>query len=1087
MHNPKRLAGSSRCAMRRGIGLLLCLVMLFSSVPFGGIASPVNAAEDTVTVTVNYVYKSNNGMVAQPYTAQIEKGSAFRKTLEIPKLFNYSIPTDQAEGLRDGIALQKDNATGDYTLHFDLDAVQENVTVTLYYVAGTAKYTVYHYYQNLEDNQYTLDPTIVELEGDIDAYTQAVANNKPGYRCKGIPQTTIAADGSTKVEIYYDREYYTVTFDVNGGIDGPEPIHAKYGTTFDASKVKEPRRKGYRFLGWSPELTGTVTIEQSVTYVAQWEAEKGHADYTIVLWGQNANDDEYSYLSSHQAWGHVGHEVTWDPEIEISHVHTDKCWELTCGKKEHTHTAECLKNCPHTHDLTCYGLNANASSVNPNDEVEWWNKSKPETFFEQLGLEDGYLYYDDENAQVSLADVDLYYLRFNGKYYSLTEKQFNQLKGDQVGQTSDGTPSYTDYYYKYSINQSGISCTHKHDASCYDCGMEEHDHSDACGTLICGLSETPKAYMSDIQPDSKLWTYERSDTVTVAADGSSVLNVYFTRTVFALQFRKANSNNNDFGTISARWGKNIADEYNAIVKKAGSSFWSEKKDASGPYTNYIGVMPQRNITYYRYTTSGYGTSTMTYYAEDLNGTYQVIFTLTFKGTNYTVTDEDRYEFEGFTYDHGTANGQNCDGAKFYYKRNTYSLEFYSASQNNTDRQHTVKYQAPLSPYAYTPTAKPTTVEPDAFFAGWYQNPECTGEPYDLAAHTMPNANKALYAKWVNGLYTVRTYTDETMQTLYTYEGYTGVQENIEKYTLATAPKDPSKPPYVFVGWFYQAGETEKPFSFTMPITRDYALYPKYAMPTSVTYLVHYYKKGTTEPIADDRTNSVMLGTTVTEKAKMGTELNLLPAEEQGKYYPEKTSTSEIIRQDKQEIIFYYTEATSGQYTVYYQDAIGNDLHDPVAKTTAFSTVTEQYLPITGYAPDKYSITLDLSSDPEQNKIIFIYEPTRTTLTIQKSGWEAIDENQTFLFHIQGIEAKTEEINLTVTVHGNGKTTITDLPVGKYRVTEMTGWSWRYAPAGNAQEITLAVGGTTLPFANQRTENNWLDGDSFSVNLFGANP
>lgn len=1085
MHNPKRLAGNSRRATRRGIGLLLCLVMLFSSVPFGGIASPVNAAEDTVTVTVNYVYKSNHGMVAQPYTAQIEKGSAFRKTLEIPKLFNYSIPTDQAEGLREGIALQKDNATGNYTLHFDLDAVQENVTVTLYYVAGTAKYTVYHYYQNLEDNQYALDPTIVELEGDIDAYTQAVANNKPGYRCKGIPQTTIAADGSTKVEIYYDREYYTVTFDVNGGIDGPEPIHAKYGTTFDASKVKEPKRTGYQFLGWSPELSGTVTIEKSVTYVAQWEAEKGHADYTIVLWGQNANDDEYSYLSSHQAWGHVGHKVTWDPEIEISHVHTDKCWERTCGKEEHTHTAECLKNCPHTHDLTCYGLNANASSVNPNEHKKWWNESKPETYFEQLGLEDGYLYHDDENA--ALASADFYYLRLNGKYYSLTAALFNQLKGDQVGQTSDGTSDNPDYYYKYSINQSGMSCPHKHDASCYSCGMEEHKHDDTCGTLTCGLSETPKKYMSDIQPDSKLWTYERSDTVTVAADGSSVLNVYFTRKVFTLQFRKANSNSNDFGTISARWGKNIADEYNAIVKKAGSSFWSENRDASGPYTNYIGVMPQRNITYYRYTTSGYGTSTMTYYAEDLNGRYQVIFTLTFKGTNYRVTDEDRYEFEGFTYDHGTENGQNCDGAKFYYKRNTYSLEFYSASQNNTDRQHTVKYQAPLSPYAYTPTAKPTTVEPDAFFAGWYQNPECTGEPYDLAAHTMPNANKALYAKWVNGLYTVRTYTDETMQTPYTYEGYTGVQENIEKYTLATAPEDPSKPPYVFVGWFYREGETEKPFSFTMPITRDYALYPKYAVPTSVTYLVHYYKKGTTDRIADDRTNSVMIGTTVTEKAKMGTELNRLPADEQGKYYLEKTSTSEIIRQDNQEIIFYYTEATSGQYTVYYQDANGNDLHDSVTKTTAFSTVTEKYLPIPGYAPKQYSIQQDLSSDPAQNKIIFIYEPTRTTLTIQKSGWEAIDENQTFLFHIQGIEAKTEEINLTVTVHGNGKTTITDLPVGKYRVTEMTGWSWRYTLAENAQEITLAVGGTTLPFANQRTENNWLDGDSFHVNLFGANP
>lgn len=1092
MHNSKRLAGSSRCAMRRGIGLLLCLVMLFSSVPFGGIASPVNAAEDTVTVTVNYVYESNNTMVAQPYTAQIEKGSAFRKTLEIPKLFNYSIPTDQAVGLEEGIALQKDNATGNYTLQFDLDAVQENVTVTLYYVAGTAKYTVYHYYQNLEDNQYALDPMIVELTGDIDAYTRAVANHKPGYRCKGIPQTTIAADGSTKVEIYYDREYYTVTFDVNGGIDGPEPIYAKYGTTFDASKVKEPRRKGYRFLGWSPELAGTVTIEQSVTYVAQWEAEKGHADYTIVLWGQNANDDEYSYLSSHQAWGHVGHEVTWDPEIEISHVHTDKCWKLTCGKKEHTHTAECLKNCPHTHDAACYG---GTSKETPYDEKTKSDKENIEQFKNLFGtLQNGYVYRVRCEAGASVGDqvkYDKYYLYFNDSWYLANA---NACDGDAV-KDSGRINAHDHSGYVVSGNEKDqfwaykakLSCTHTHDATCYSCGMEEHDHDDTCGTLTCGLSETPKKYMSDIQPDSELWDYERSDTVTVAADGSSVLNVYFTRKVFTLQFRKAKSNSNDYGTINARWGENIADEYNAIVKKAGSSFWSENRNASGPYTNYIGVMPQRDITYYRYMPDGDGTSTMTYYAEDLNGTYQVIFTLTFKGTGYQVTDEDRYEFEGFTYDHGTANEEDCDGAAFYYKRNTYSLEFYSASQNATDQQHTVKYQAPLSPYAYTPTAKPDTLEQDAFFVGWYQNPECTGEPYDLATHTMPNANKALYAKWVNGLYTVSTYTDKSMQTLYTYEGYTGEQRNIEKYTLATAPKDPSNPPYVFIGWFYREGDTEKPFSFTMPITKNYNLYPKYATLVPVTYLVHYYKKGTTERIADDRTNSVMIGTTVTEKAKMGTELNQLPAEAQGKYYPEKTSTSEIIRQDNQEIIFYYTEATSGQYTVYYQDAIGNDLHDSVTKTTAFSTVTEQYVSIPGYAPKQYKITLDLSSDPEQNKITFIYEPTRTTLTIQKSGWETIDENQTFLFRIQGIEDTTKEIDLTVTVHGNGKTTITDLPVGKYRVTEMTGWSWRYAPAGNAQEITLDVDGMTLTFANQRAKNNWLDGDSFHVNLFGANP
>lgn len=158
-----------------------------------------------------------------------------------------------------------------------------------------------------------------------------------------------------------------------------------------------------------------------------------------------------------------------------------------------------------------------------------------------------------------------------------------------------------------------------------------------------------------------------------------------------------------------------------------------------------------------------------------------------------------------------------------------------------------------------------------------------------------------------------------LTTPYTYDGYNGVQENIVKYTLATAPADPEMNGYQFIGWFYKDGEAEKPFSFTMPITKDYDLYPKFSEPTIINYTVHYYKDGTTEKVADDRTNSVMIGTTVTEKAKMGKDLNLVPADMQNKYYPTKTSTSVNINQIDQEIIFFYTEATSVEYTVCYQD------------------------------------------------------------------------------------------------------------------------------------------------------------------------
>lgn len=1016
----KRQAMKLRSGLTKGIVLLLCLATLFSSAQLGGLALIAEAAEgDTVTVTVNYVYKSNSAMVAQPYTAQIAKGAAFKKTIEVPYLFNYSIPNDQAVGLGSGIKLEKNTVTNKYSLGFDLPAVNEDIAVTLYYVAGTAKYTVKHYYQNLEDgSQYTMDTQIVELTGDIDAYTQAVANNKKGFRCKGIPQTTIAADGTTVVDIYYDREYYTVTFDVNGGINGPEPIYAKYGTKFNTADITSPTRVGYKFMGWkdvsntdAETLNGDVEITENVTYTAQWVAEKGQADYTIVLWGQNANDNEYSYLGSTKAWGNVGNEVTWNEDTLISHVHTDDCWNLTCGEEEHTHSADCL-TCGHTHDLTCYGLRANAGQVTPSDEAV--------KYFTKLGLEEGKIYFFNDNGYNS--NGDKYYLYLNGGYYEYSAKPTVNM-GSQIGsrvECDEGLFHSTDYFYKY---ESKMSCGHHTDA-CYGCGKTEHTHGPDCGKLTCGLNDTPQKYMRDIQPDSNLWNFKRSETVTVDANGSTVLNVYFDRNTFTLTFNYRTQGDWDGrgGTkkteyISERWGANILDEYNQIKTNSNNGvLWSKSSSSQGTmkYTSHFEIMPSENATYYLYRTSGGLENQMRYYCDDLNGVPQLVFSLTFNSSNkyFTVSEkEDYYEFEGFTIDRSRSakESDSCKDAKFYYTRNSYNLEFYSASQNTPDEAYRVKYQDSLSRYYYVPTAKPATVEAEAIFVGWYQNSECTGEPFDLSAHTMP-------------------------------------------------------------------------------ITKDYDLYPKFSEPTIINYTVHYYKDGTTVKVADDSAKSVMIGTTVTEKAKMGAKLNLVPEGMQNKYYPTNTSTSVIINQIDQEITFYYTEATNVKYTVYYQDANGKDLRPPKTETTELSTVVEYYVPINGYAPRQFSITQDLTANSEQNKIVFIYDPTLTTLTIQKQGCEDIDENQAFLFHVKGSPAdpNTRDIDLTVTVHGNGQTTVTDLPVGDYTVTEETEWSWRYTPQNGAErKVTVGVGGLTVQYQNSRTQTQWLDGDNYSVNHFDS--
>lgn len=975
---------------KKFIALILAVIMTATCVGAG--VGVDNADSDTVTITVNYVYERNSAMVAQPYTAQIAKGDPFNATVSVPKMLNYSVPVDKAEGLILGQIDYAEDAEGNGTVTFNLTNVTEDVTVNLFYVAGQAKYTVNHHYQNIADDEYGQVET-VELVGDIDAYTAAVAESKPGFICTGVPEYTIAADGTTTVDIYYDRIYYTVVFDVNGGINGPKPVYGKYGAELTVSST--PTRAGYTFAGWDKTLTKTIV--GNVTYKAQWIANEGNSKYAIVLWGQNANDNEYSYLDTVTAFGAPGDTVTWDESkyiCEGAHTHSAACYEFTCKQEEHTHST-CALDCKHTHTAACYGATGSAASVANNPYYQYCG-----TY-----MKDGYVIYVDDNGSKGAGDK--YYFFFGGQSYEIGKTVYDELKtGSQIasGSFKNGSSIFAskDYYYVYAYSTTTTPghCSHpSHTDACYDCGITAHTHSALggdCYTLTCKVpSHTHNSSckrMGDYAPNSNLWEFVRSETVTIDAGGTTVLNVYFDRQEFTLNFRKAYSNKNDYGTITARWGANISDEYKAVVDKAGDSSWSKSKDASSPWTDYVGVMPYENINYY-IDPSPYGKeSTMTYYGEDLNDGYQVIFSVTFKGS-YTVTNEDHYDFEGFTYDHGTKNGADCNGAKFYYKRNSYKLDFFSASKSVPDKAEMVKYQKNLGQYNYAPTNKPA-MESDAVFVGWYLNPECTGQPYDLAKHTMPAANVALYAKWVNGLYTVKTFNDDSMKTLYTYDGYNGVQDSIVKYTTApVTPTAPTKDGYVFAGWFYKDTDgSEQPFSFTMPITQDYNLYPKFTNQAMVSYKVHYYLEGTTDKLADDRTNTAMIGTTVTERAKMGTELNL--AEEGHSYFPNNTSTSVVLNGADMEIIFYYKKDVTVPYVVKYVDEDNKPLHaDKNVDNNTFSVVTETYVPIANYTPKQFRITKELSQDSSQNVIVFVYTADKYVLSYDTNGGTMTDASK----------------------------------------------------------------------------------------------
>lgn len=106
-----------------------------------------------------------------------------------------------------------------------------------------------------------------------------------------------------------------------------------------------------------------------------------------------------------------------------------------------------------------------------------------------------------------------------------------------------------------------------------------------------------------------------------------------------------------------------------------------------------------------------------------------------------------------------------------------------------------------------------------------------------------------------------------------------------------------------------------------------------------------------------------------------------------------------------------------------------------------------------------------------------YTPSSADLTITKTGWDAIDENQSFVFHIEG-----NGVDMEVVIHGTGYVTIKGLPVGSYTVTEVTDWSWRYTPEKSEQTIDVkATGENTLTFANTRENGKWLSGGTYCDN------
>ena len=275
--------------------------------------------------------------------------------------------------------------------------------------------------------------------------------------------------------------------------------------------------------------------------------------------------------------------------------------------------------------------------------------------------------------------------------------------------------------------------------------------------------------------DRQHFKFSRSDSATIRADGSSVLNVYFSRNSYTLTFRKYTwelfgGNYETVATITAKYNASIFAEFGKPPFNTTYNGRAWECTDSSKY-NYalqtLDRMPGFDATFDLYDKSSNKLKTIYYYVQNVGTTvnssrwptstanfslYKEVQTY----FNYATYDEEYHNIDGFNRYSASVAGFYRNQKDFsnntlylYYMRKSYTLTFnnYGAVSDNT-----VEYEAKLDSYNNYVPARPEGFSENAVFMGWYEvEPSqitSTTQHFDFTGKTMPADNLTLFAYWV---------------------------------------------------------------------------------------------------------------------------------------------------------------------------------------------------------------------------------------------------------------------------------------------------------------------------------------------------
>ena len=1112
----------------------------------------------TYTILINYEFE-NGEQAAPSWSATVATGSTFAQDIQSPVVVGYT--PDQAV--------------------VKVDASAETTYKVTYYPAQV-DFTVKHYQQNVSDDNYTLVDTETKQ-----GYTKSPVGNGLAkttysgfYSLLYDTTTEVAADGSTVVEIRYDRYYYLMNFDLGGGY-GVEPVYARYGA---AINVGEPTRPGYTFTGWDKAIPSTMPADNT-TYTASWKT--GTSGFTVVFWYENADDDGYSVAGtytpadvapgttvssgSYQNYNFTGRDTqhfTYNAaKAETVTVKGDSSTVLNVYFTRNKYILkfrelDCDKWFLHTHSDSCYKIVATITAK--------WNA--------------------DISGEFSKAPFNTTY---NGRAWECTDSS----KFSYALQTLDRMPGFDATFELYDKSSNTKKTIYYY---VQRVGTTVSSTSWPMNTTNFDLLKQVDTYFNFATYDEEYHEIQGFTRYSASVAGFSnnnrkdfsnnTLNLYYLRNSYNLKFY------NHDGYVTSREatvqyeaplsGYKFTPDYPANLEKNAYVFagWYTTAgcfEGSEADLDTMTMSASDVILYAKWTPKFH--TVRTYLTKDaMSGTPLDTWDKVPHGTSVTAPAtpvNGNYTFVGWFYISDTGEEKAFD---FSMPVNR-DLDLYAKWSSNTLMTYTIRYTleegteiAPpttgsaLAGSTKTFSAKTGTELNALYQSGYFPKVSSHSLTIDID-DTSKNEFTFVYVAKAEVEYTVRylergtgtvladpkTVTTRDAVVTETFRQITGYAPDAYQKQLVLAAegneiifwyvKDEAHAPVHIIHWTqniagdgytqYQSSTnlngvigtnySETPltipgFAYNADPSHPVDGYPALASGELTAaglvlnlyydrieypYEFRFLEQGTDKELAPPVTGNARYQAQVTQKAKDIPGYTLVSGAENQAITIAIEDGATAVKNVK---TFYYTEQMVDiKYVVVgptgcgaldnYQEA---QLKVMIGEVKGSTPTANPGFKFAGWYTTEDCVFLveDLvpgSVDPVINKLTpqkrengchyewtyyAKFEYDVADLTITKTGWETIDENQSFIFKVVG----PDNFEKTVVINKGGSVTIKGLKIGAYTVTEVTGWSWRYTPDGNGKTITLQPAQTNeVTFANTRSSDKWLGGDAYSQNKFGS--